>query len=507
MARPRYALAAAILASLPACGSLDYASTGGVPTSTSDVPTPPASGTAPPPDGGPPPSSSQEFVMMQAFYWNVPQQTAAGSWWKNLAQKAPELSAAGVGALWIPPPHKGHVGANDVGYGVYDRYDLGEFDQRGTVATRYGTLSELLGMIGALHGANLRVFGDVVMNHMMGGDGVEQVTLLGGGTASVHTRFDFPGRGAAYSGFPWRADRFNGSDEGGWKQWHAWDFAPYEGGDAYDNLLGAEIRYTDPEVRAEMIAWGKWLTDKLSLDGYRLDAIKHIHMPFVNEWLDAVKGDRFAVSEAWTGDPAKLADYATLTGGRTHLFDVPLHYVFQHMSDGDGSWDMRGLRSAGFVAQHGDMAVTFVDNHDTVNSGALHSPVTKLKTLAYAYILTHPGYPCLFYLDWYEGGLGDELKRLIGVRQKHAYGQGREYDETDQDVYIYARAGDASHPGLLLLLNDGSDAQRTVESPFANTKLVDASGHGNVEVTTDASGRGTFPVPAKSYSIWIPKGT
>src|SRR5262249_14431849 len=159
------------------------------------------------------------------------------------------------------------------------------------VATRYGTLAELLSAIGALHGAGVRVYADIVMNHMMGGDGVEKVNLLGGGTAMVHTRFDFPGRGQTYSSFAWNADRLNGSDEGGWKQWHAWDFAPYEDGDAYDNLLGTEIRYADPAVRAELVTWGKWLNDKLGIDGYRLDAIKHIHLPFVNEWLDNVKGD------------------------------------------------------------------------------------------------------------------------------------------------------------------------------------------------------------------------
>lgn len=494
------ALVAALVAA-PACGSLDYPTTQGVSTSRVDPP-------PPPPDAGVPAALPPRPVMMQAFYWNVPVQTPAGGWWKNLASKAGELAAAGITAVWIPPPYKGHVGVDDVGYGVYDRYDLGELDQKGTVPTRYGTLAELLSAIGTLHGAGVKVYADIVMNHMMGGDGQEQVTLLGGGSASVPARFDYPVRGQAYSAFQWRKDHFNGIQQGGgsWKQWHDWDFAPYDGGDAFDNLLGTEIRYTDPAVRAETIAWGKWITDKLSLDGYRLDAIKHIHMPFVKEWLEAVKGDRFAVSEAWTGDPVRLVSYAEMTGGRTHLFDVALHYVFQHMSDGDGAWDMRGLKAAGFVDKRPDLSVTFVDNHDTVNAGALHSPVTHLKMLAYAFMLTHDGIPCVFYKDYYEDGLGEPIKRLIAIRKAHAFGPGREYDETDQDVYVYAREGEGGIPGLLLLLNDGAAAERTVASPFAGATLVDATGNVPDEVKTDAAGKGTFKVPAKGYAVWVPKG-
>ena len=51
----------------------------------------------------------------------------------------------------MPPAYKGANGKADVGYGVYDLYDLGEFDQKGTVATKYGTREEYLAAIAALH--------------------------------------------------------------------------------------------------------------------------------------------------------------------------------------------------------------------------------------------------------------------------------------------------------------------------------------------------------------------
>ncbi|MCZ2970759.1 alpha-amylase family glycosyl hydrolase, partial [Acinetobacter baumannii] len=81
---------------------------------------------------------------------------------ENLAEK-------GSTSVWIPPAYKGTT-QNDVGYGAYDLYDLGEFNQKGTVRTKYGTKSQLKSAIDALHKKNIDVYGDVVMNHKGGAD-------------------------------------------------------------------------------------------------------------------------------------------------------------------------------------------------------------------------------------------------------------------------------------------------------------------------------------------------
>jgi alpha-amylase len=448
-------------------------------------------------------------VMMQAFYWDVPRNTPAGSWWQNLGSKAQELSDAGITALWLPPAYKGGS-QNDVGYGVYDRYDLGEFNQKGGVATRYGTIGQLQSAITALHGKNIQVYEDMVMNHLTWADYQENAN-----GPTVYTGFSYPGRGSTYSNFQWHWYNFNGTQQApnnGWYQWNAWDFQPYANNDAYDNLLGCEIRYQDVNQRNETINWGNWITAKMSLDGYRLDATKHIWTPFVNQWLDAVKiNGRFAVSEAWFRNLNDLNNYAAATGGRTSLFDVPLHYTFQDMSNGNGGWDMRGLQFAGFTEANGPLSVSFVDNHDTdQQGGALYSPVTNLKMLAYAYILARQkGYPCVYYRDYYEYGLGGQIKKLIQIRKDHAYGNGNEYTSVnDADVYVYSRAGDATHTGLLELLNDGSSARtKTVTTPFLNATLTDLTGNNSGTVTTNGSGVGTFPVGARSYAVWCPGTT
>ncbi len=450
-------------------------------------------------------------VMMQGFYWDVPTSTPAGTWWQNLGSKATELSQAGITAVWLPPAYKGS-GALDVGYGVYDRYDLGEFNQKGTVATRYGTIGQLQSAIGALHGQGVQVYEDMVMNHFTSADAQE----LANGQYNVYTSFTYPGRNNTYSNYQWHWGNFTATQQApnnGWYQWKAYDFQPYANGDAYDNLLGSEVQYNNNASNVnETINWGNWITAKLGLDGYRLDATKHMYTPFVNQWLDAVKGSsgRFAVSEAWFRNLGDMNNYAASTGGRTSLFDVPLHYLFNDMSNGNGNWDMRGLQFAGFTEANGALSVSFVDNHDTDQTGgALFSPVANLKMLAYAYILTRDkGYPCVFYRDFYEYGLGAQIKKLITIRKANAYGAAAEYTSVnDADVYAYSRAGDASHKGLLMLLNDGgSSASKGITTPFANASLTDATGNNGGTITTNASGYGVFPVGARSYAVWVPTG-
>ena len=72
---------------------------------------------------------------------------------------------AGYDAIWLPPPQKGAEGVRDVGFSVYDRFDLGDQDQRGTVRTRYGTRVQVVSLADGAHRARVRVIFDVVMNH------------------------------------------------------------------------------------------------------------------------------------------------------------------------------------------------------------------------------------------------------------------------------------------------------------------------------------------------------
>lgn len=124
----------------------------------------------------------------------------------------------------MPPAYKGFQGRDDVGYGVYDMYDLGEFDQKGSIPTKYGTKDEYVACIKALQEKGVRVIGDLVMNHRMGADASEALeadvvtsdnrnwVLQEDQKIIAWTKFTFPGRGGKYSTFCWNASHFDGVD-------------------------------------------------------------------------------------------------------------------------------------------------------------------------------------------------------------------------------------------------------------------------------------------------------
>jgi alpha-amylase len=78
--------------------------------------------------------STHNGVMMQYFHWYTP---ADGNLWEQLAEHANTRAEADITAVWLPPANKGAAGADDAGYGVYDLFDPGKFDQKGSVCTRY----------------------------------------------------------------------------------------------------------------------------------------------------------------------------------------------------------------------------------------------------------------------------------------------------------------------------------------------------------------------------------
>jgi len=111
--------------------------------------------------------SAQDPTLMQAFYWDVP---AGGIWWDSLASKAGDLGQHGLDMVWFPSPFKGSGGSFDMGYGIYDHFDAGEFFQNGTTETRFGSRAELQSAISAFHGAGVDVLCDIVINHTLGGN-------------------------------------------------------------------------------------------------------------------------------------------------------------------------------------------------------------------------------------------------------------------------------------------------------------------------------------------------
>ena len=163
----------------------------------------------------------QQETLLQYFEWYLP---AGSKHWLRAEADAPHLAALGFTGVWLPPAYKGHQGQADVGYGVYDLYDLGEFDQKGSVPTKYGLREEYLTAIRTLQANGVKVYADIVLNHRMGADEAEEVyaqksaandrnrDVSPSAPITAWTRFTFPGRGGKYSDFQWDWTCFDGVD-------------------------------------------------------------------------------------------------------------------------------------------------------------------------------------------------------------------------------------------------------------------------------------------------------
>ncbi|HEV2845071.1 MAG TPA: alpha-amylase, partial [Thermoanaerobaculia bacterium] len=337
-------------------------------------------------------------TMMQYFHWY---NSSADTLWLKVSDQADELAAAGITALWLPPSYKA-INCGDVGYGVYDLYDLGEFNQKGSVRTKYGTRAQYLAAIGAAHNNGLQVYGDVVFNHKGGADFTEWVTATRvqtwdrnieyGGDFSIQawTGFDFPGRGNTYSAFKWRWYHFAGVD---WDEnrkesgkiykfrgtGKAWDWRVHDENGNYDYLMHADLDLQHADVVNELMSWGVWYVNSTGVDGLRLDALKHVKYDFWSGWLDHVRNTTgkplFTVGELWSYDVQDLHDWLTDTGGRAALFDAQLHLNFFTASRAGGGYDMRDIMDNTLMEQQPAKAVTLVENHATQPLQALESPV------------------------------------------------------------------------------------------------------------------------------------
>ncbi len=472
-------------------------------------------------------SFTRNGTMLQYFEWYLP---SDGTLWNQLAENAAALEAMGFTSIWMPPAYKAMNGINDVGYGVYDVYDLGEFDQKGTVRTKYGTKDEYHAAIHACHQAGLHVYPDIVLNHKLGADRTEEVEAVRVSpdnrnyeldseyvTTEAETIYDFEGRDNQYSDFKWDHRYFSGvrNESGGpiYKlKDHEWSSDVDNEYGNFDYLMGADIDQKVPEVAEELNKWGAWYERMTGLDGVRLDAVKHIDAGFYREWLKYMREESgrniFAVGEYWSGDVNKLTNYLDKTDYQMSLFDVPLHFHFCDASYNRDRYDLRTIFDNTLTQRNPIHSVTFVDNHDTQPGQSLASPIKPwFRPLAYALILLRAdGYPCVFYGDLYGiphnnvPPVGTDLEMMLMIRRLYAYGKQHDYFD-----HQYCIGWTREKYGMAVLISTKGRHRRRmyVGKEHAGKTFYDALGHVDRKVRINRQGYGDFSVDSGSVSVWL----
>jgi len=478
----------------------------------------------------------ENAIIFQGFEWYLPDD---GLYYKRMNELASNLKKIGFTAIWIPPVSKA-TSTNDVGYGIYDLYDLGEFNQKGAVRTKYGTMQELIDMIQNFHDVGMKVYADVVMNHKAGADRTENFKAIktdvddrnkeleGAREIKAWTAFDFGGRGDKYSDFKWNFNHFSGVDFDQMNDEKAifriigenkgWNLGVSEEKGNYDYLMFADIDHAHPDVKKEFEHWAYWFINKTGVDGFRMDAVKHIDVAFMNDFKEYIKSEFgksfFMLGEYWSNDSASKESYLERTNYDISLFDVGLHFNFYKASMEASTYDLRQIFDNSIVSKHPDKAVTFVDNHDSQVGQALQSWVGDwFKEIAYALILLREkGYPCVFYGDYFGiqgstpyNGIKDQLDNLIMLRKKHCYGEQTDYFSTE-NLIGWIRHGDEEHANkaaIVISNKDSGSIRMHMGDDHKGKCYKDYLNRIKDEVIIDEEGYGLFGVEGASVSVWI----
>ncbi|WP_312227144.1 alpha-amylase [Pseudescherichia sp.] len=486
-------------------------------------------------------------TLLQCFHWYYPE---GGKLWPEVAERASGFNDIGINMVWLPPAYKAATGGYSVGYDTYDLFDLGEFDQKGTIPTKYGDKAQLLAAIGALKENGIAVLLDVVVNHKMGADEKESICV---NRVNEHdrtqiddeeiaceawTRYTFPARKGKYSKFIWDHKCFSGVDhienpdeDGIFKiindyTGDGWNDQVDEELGNFDYLMGSNIDFRNRAVTEEIKYWARWVMEQTQCDGFRLDAVKHIPAWFYKEWIAHVQEvapkPLFIVAEYWSHEVDRLQQYIDQVDGNTMLFDAPLQMKFHQASLQGRDYDMSQIFTGTLVEADPFHAVTVVTNHDTQPLQALEAPVEAwFKPLAYALILLREnGVPSVFYPDLYgasyddTGGDGEtyhidmpiieQLDQLILARQRFAHGvQTLWFDHPN--CIAFSRSGTEEDPGCVVVLSNGDEGEKTLElgENYGNKMWRDYLGNREETVTTDENGTGTFTCNGGSVSVWV----
>ncbi len=361
-------------------------------------------------------------VMLQGFYWDSFDDTK----WTNLTSQVDELSAY-YDLIWIP--NSASSGYNSMGYNPKYWFQH---------ESSFGTSAELRKMIKAFKKKGTGFIADVVINHRDG----------------VNDWYDFPAE-TDHHGRKWQLglDAICGNDEMAYADGQPKPTGAYDEGDNFDGCR--DLDHTNSYVQDAVKAYLDYLLNELGYAGFRYDMVKGFAAYYVGLYNAAVK-PTYSVGEYFDGnyDAVKGWIDGTIRDNeiQSGAFDFPMKYRMNEAFAYPSNFSKLATnynaanQPNGLIKEPGfrRFSVTFVDNHDTYRDGSKFSNDAYVVA-ANAFILCHPGTPCVFLPHW--KAYKNEIKQLINVRKSVGiHNQSNiEVWEAQEDKYVakvYGKHGD-----------------------------------------------------------------
>ena len=348
----------------------------------------------------------EDVILFQAFGWDSSKKN--NSYYGTVQGWVDEMVEAGITHCWLPPPSHS---VSKEGYLPNQLYDL---------ESNYGDHDQLVALNTALLEAGIRPVADIVINHRCADEQNEN---------GVWNKFrdDIPHPGRRIDWGPWA---IAGNDPDYHGKGHADSGADYG--------PSPDLDHYNEDVKGSIADWLVWLRDYIGFEGWRIDFAKGFSPEIAKDYFEESlrnPGKDFCVAEywvdaAWSGSVLDynqdrmrqgLCDWMDAAGGLSATFDFPTkallqeaikHKQYDRMKDSNG-------KPPGLMGWWPDRAVTFLDNHDT-GSTQQHWPFPSGALMqGYAYLLTHPGIPCIFSEHFQDEKMRKQISELVALRKRN----------------------------------------------------------------------------------------
>jgi glycosidase len=458
---------------------------------------------------------------------------------RGIRDHLPYLKDLGVTTLWLTPIVKNGAAQDYHGYGATDLY---------AVEPHLGTLDDYRELVVAAHQQKMKIFFDVVPNHVGPLHPWVQNPPLPDwfhGTLEHHLNSSV-GVDPSFYGQP--AQRSNDLFETLIDP-HAPAAMSRNLTDGWFFGILPDLNTEDPVVAQYLLQNAIWWTETSGLDGLRIDTFPYVPRRFWSAWhagLHAIYPTLTTIGEVFHPNPEVESFFVGgqrgwdgIDSGLTTVFDFPMCFTVRDILLHDTpAGKIADILRQDELYPHPENLVVFFQNHDQSRfSDRAYTSLAKLK-LAYGLVLTLRGIPELYYgdeialpgggdpdnrRDFPGGWIGDPqnaflasgrtpqqqemfsyAQSLLHLRRAHVSLQtGRLWHIfSDPTAYVFLRDTEEEH--LLIAFNNDA-SPRTLQIKVNDSPLqslpaaASIFGEGTAEIT---KGQLQLTLPAQSISIF-----
>ncbi len=428
--------------------------------------------------------------------------------WQRLKRDAQKIKHEGYTAIWLPPSGLAMNGTNDVGYGIKDWRELN--------GTKYGNEQQLAEACRALSSEGINIYHDQVHNHLMGGEDEHNVWCL---SVKMNNKNEPVNEHCVWfqttipTAFPWLNINHHHFDAFHPNDYECWILAnkSFEKEAYQDPWGGCDLDFDNIDLVFRLEEFGYWYKNRVHVDGYRFDAVKHIRPKGTLNFLTAMRvsesKNMFAVGEFLHDNIRLLHEYIVETLGQISLFDVPLQRKLSAASKQGNYFDMGSLHSGTLTKDQPALSVSYVHSHD--DQPAIHHHDARNHNVedwfisqAYAIILLRDeGYPIVFDADTLRHP--DMIKRYMLLRNNCTYGYREDHFDHHNTVGWSFHGGNGYDNSMAVIITNGHYGKKWLPTGKPYTTYRDFTDALQHVIMTNENGWAEFQCPERNTSAWV----